>query len=134
MASSKTRLVISWTLSLLPALMMLGPSAFLKLNPSAEMAADFINMGLTAQQVFAIGVVEIVIVLLYLVPRTSFIGAILVTGYLGGATFVNLRAGEPFFLPIAFGLIIWVALGLRRPEIFRLTFASGTELETRSSG
>jgi hypothetical protein len=94
MASSRAKLITSWVLSALPSLMMLGPSAYFKLNPSTEMVEDFAKIGLTTQQVFVIGVVEIVIVLLYLFPRTSFLGAILVTGYLGGATFVMFAAGS----------------------------------------
>ena len=86
------------------------------------MVAGFEKMGLTTQQVFVIGIVEIVIVVLYLIPRTSFLGAILLTGYLGGATFVHVRRQELFIAPIVFGVLLWVGLGLRRPEIFQLAF------------
>lgn len=120
MASSKAKLITSWVLSALPSLMMLGPSAYSKLNPSTEMAEGFAKIGLTTQQMFVIGIVEIAIVLLYLFPRTSFLGAVLVTGYLGGATFVHVRGQEAFIGPIIFGILFWVGLGLRRPEIFRL--------------
>ncbi len=127
MAASKKKLILSWVLSLLPALMMLGPSAYFKLNPSAEMVEGFGKMGLTAQKVFMIGIVEIVIALLYLIPRTSFLGAILVTGYLGGATFVHVSGGDLFIMPVLFGILIWVGLGLRRPEIFQLAFGGGVK-------
>jgi hypothetical protein len=60
-----------------------------------------------------IAIVELVCVLLYAIPRTSVLGAILLTGYLGGAISTHVRAGEPFILPLAVGVIIWLGLFLR---------------------
>ena len=69
---------------------------------------------------FKIGVLEAVLALLYLIPRTSFLGAILLTGYLGGATVTHLRIADPFFFPPIIGVLMWVGCALRRPLIFRL--------------
>lgn len=71
--------------------------------------------------------IEIAVAILFLIPRTSFVGAILVTGYLGGAVWTHLRVGDPWFFPIIIGVVMWVALGLRRPAIFAL--ASGKEAQ-----
>ncbi|HEX8390786.1 MAG TPA: DoxX family protein [Longimicrobium sp.] len=60
-----------------------------------------------------IGLALLVPTLLYLVPRTSILGAILLTGYLGGATATNLRVGMPIAFPLAFGILVWAALYLR---------------------
>jgi len=49
----------------------------------------------------------------YAIPRTSVLGAILLTAYLGGATATYVRVGEPFYLPVIFGVLVWVALFLR---------------------
>ena len=60
-----------------------------------------------------IGLALLVPTLLYLVPRTSILGAILLTGYLGGATATNLRVGMPIAFPVIFGILVWAALYLR---------------------
>ena len=64
-----------------------------------------------------IGLALLVATILYLVPRTAVLGAILVTGYLGGAVVTHVRAQEPFFMPILFGVVIWLGLFLRDPRL-----------------
>jgi hypothetical protein len=49
----------------------------------------------------------------YAIPRTAVLGAILMTGYLGGATATHARVGEPFYLPIIVGIVVWLGLFLR---------------------
>lgn len=61
---------------------------------------------------------EIGVTLIYLVPRTSFLGAILMTGYLGGAVLTHLRVGDPWFFPVIIGVLAWIGLALRQPMIF----------------
>lgn len=60
-----------------------------------------------------IGLALLVPTLLYLLPRTSILGAILLTGYLGGATATNLRLEMPLAFPLVFGILVWAALYLR---------------------
>jgi hypothetical protein len=63
-----------------------------------------------------IGTILMACVALYSIPRTAILGAILLTGYLGGATEVNLRAGNPLFetlFPVMFGVLVWLGLFLR---------------------
>jgi hypothetical protein len=69
-----------------------------------------------------IGVIEISVAVLYLIPRTAFLGAILTTGYLGGAVWTHLRVGDTWFFPIVVAVLMWLGLALRRPVIFRLLF------------
>lgn len=65
-----------------------------------------------------IGVVLTACTLLYLVPRTAVLGAILLTGYLGGATASHVRVEDPFFLFAAvFGVLVWAGLYLREPRL-----------------
>jgi uncharacterized membrane protein YphA (DoxX/SURF4 family) len=78
------------------------------------------RMGMTADLMTRIGVVEILVAILFLIPRTSFVGAILITGYLGGAIMTHLRIGDPWIFPVILGVFMWVALGLRNPVIFTL--------------
>lgn len=76
-----------------------------------------LNAGFAASDGLWIGLVLIAFTVLYLVPRTAFLGAILVTAYLGAATATHLQAGDPFFFPILFGVWIWAALYLRDPRL-----------------
>ena len=69
-----------------------------------------------------IGIILLFCVLFYAIPRTSILGAILLTGYLGGAVASQLRIGEPLFshvlFPVYFGVLIWAGLYLRHPDRF----------------
>jgi hypothetical protein len=51
--------------------------------------------------------------IIYAIPQTAFLGALLLTAYLGGATASHVRIGEPFYLPIIFGVLVWAGLFLR---------------------
>lgn len=82
-----------------------------------------------------IGVALIVCTLLYLVPRTSILGALLLTGYLGGAVASNVRAGSGWFetiFPALFAVLVWVALALRNPQLGSLLL-SGQSASGQSS-
>ncbi len=94
---------------------------FTQWEGKAEM---FAKMGWTQDVMFTIGIVEVAIAVLFLIPRTSFVAAILLTAYLGGATATHVRIGDPFFFPVIIGVLAWFALGLRRPEVFRLAFGN----------
>ncbi len=79
------------------------------------------KFGYSASLATPIGLTLIICTVLYLVPRTAVLGAILVTGYLGGATSTQVRAGDPWFLfPVAFGVLAWLGIWLRDTEIQRL--------------
>ena len=65
----------------------------------------------------AIGITELVCTILYVIPQTAVLGAILLTGYLGGAVVTHVRMGEPFILPALFGVVLWLGLYLRDPRL-----------------
>lgn len=118
--SPKTKRTIGWILTGVVFVFLIGPSAvgkFVEWEGKDEM---FAKMGVSKELIYRIGFLEIIVALLYLIPRTGFIGAILLTGYLGGAIMTHLRIGEPFIFPIVLGVIAWIALGLRRSEVFDL--------------
>ena len=77
-----------------------------------------------ASAVPVIGTVLAVCLALYLVPRTAILGAVLLTGYLGGAVCAQLRIDAPLFstmlFPVYFGTLVWVALYLRSPQLRRV--------------
>ncbi len=82
-------------------------------------AKEFEKSGFTVDQMYKIGVVEVVITILFLIPQTSFIGAILLTGYLAGPP-SRTYDSETIRRPSRHRVLVWIALGLRNPAIFRL--------------
>jgi len=81
------------------------------------------RLGYPEHLVVTLGVVELVCLIVYVVPKTSALGAILLTGFLGGATATQVRVESPWFLlPVALGALIWVALWLRDPIVGLLLF------------
>jgi hypothetical protein len=121
---SKTQRIIGWILTGLVGLFMIGASGVPKLvdwpGKKEMMEPMMEKMGISMNLLPTLGVLEVVVTLLFLVPRTSFLGAILMTGYLGGAVMTHLRIGDPWFFPIIVGVVMWIGLGLRRPAIFSL--------------
>jgi len=103
-------------LSALPVLLMVFTGAFGLLKP-AFAAQGFAKYGYPAGDLTPILIVEIACAILYAIPRTSVLGAILLTGYLGGATATHVRAGEAFYLPVVVGVVIWVGLYLRDERV-----------------
>jgi uncharacterized membrane protein YphA (DoxX/SURF4 family) len=117
MASVSRRvLVVSWILSALPALLFFF-SAFLKLRGGPEVEQGFAHLGLPPRMLMPLAILELSCVILYLVPATAVLGAILLAGYLGGAICTHWRAGDPFVTQIVMGLVLWLGLYLREPRL-----------------
>jgi hypothetical protein len=110
-APSKLRWA-GYILSGLPALLLLF-SAGMKLLRNPQAVQGFATYGYPANAVLGIGLLELVCTVLYLIPRTAVLGAILLTGYMGGATVTHLRAGEPFLVQSLVGVLLWGGLYLR---------------------
>lgn len=127
---SKTR-ITGWVLSVLLAALLILASAGGKFTDWEGKAEMFAKMGWSEEVMVKIGVVEVAIATLFLVPRTAFVAAILLAAYLGGAVATHVRVGDPFFIPIIIGVVAWVALGLRQPEVF--TLAMGQRSGTRAT-
>ena len=105
-----------WTgrvVSALPVLALLMSGAFKFMKPNEEMAKGLDHIGWKADQLSTLGIVEIACTILYVIPQTSILGAILLTGYLGGATATHVRVGDPWFAPVIIGVLVWLGLFLR---------------------
>jgi hypothetical protein len=102
----------SYVMTALPALMLLF-SASMKLVHPPQLDEGFVHLGIPVSHALGLGILELVCTLIYVIPRTSVLGAILLTGYLGGAMQTHVRIGEPVFAHIIFGVLIWGALFLR---------------------
>jgi hypothetical protein len=112
---SKTNLWIGRIVSGLPALFLLVDGV-MKLFKPAVVVEGTVNLGYPESTIIPIGVVLVICTILYLIPATSVLGAILLTGYLGGAVATHVRAGESLFsivFAVIFGVLIWLGLYLR---------------------
>ncbi len=109
---SKKMLWAGYIISALPVLMLIVSGA-MKLVKSAPVVEGFVRFGYPVSLALGIGLVELACVAIYMIPKTSVFGAILLTGYLGGATATHLRIGDPFFAPIVLGVLVWGGLCLR---------------------
>ncbi|HEX3662098.1 MAG TPA: DoxX family protein [Acidobacteriaceae bacterium] len=91
---------------------------FIQPKPVAE---AFVRSGWPIGLSVPLGVVLLVSTILFLIPRTAILGAILLTGYLGGAVASNLRLGNPLFsntlFPVYFGVLVWGSLWLRDAKL-----------------
>ena len=96
-------------------------SAVIKFIGGPQFDEGFTTLGYNPKLAPVIGAVEVVCTLLYAIPQTSVLGAILLTGYLGGATATHLRMGEAsLVMPVIIGVVMWVALYLRDKRLREL--------------
>ena len=110
---SKKKLWAGRIISALPVLLLLL-SGVMKLMKPAPVVQGFAQFGYPESLILKIGILEIFCTLVYMIPRTSVLGAILMTGYLGGATATNVRVGDPSsFIPVLVGVLVWAGLYLR---------------------
>ncbi len=111
-ATSSKKTWIGRILSATPVLMMLF-SGVMKLAKPAALVQEFSRLGYDEGLIIGIGIVEILVAIVYVIPRTAVLGAILVTGYLGGATVTHVRVGDFFLIPVLLGAVAWLGLYLR---------------------
>ena len=102
--------------SALPVLLLLFSSAMKFLKPPA-LVEEMGRLGYPESLTLGIGILELACTLLYVIPRTSVLGAVLLTAYLGGATATHVRIGDPFFGPVVLGVLVWGGLFLRDPRL-----------------
>jgi DoxX-like family len=110
---------IVWTgrgISILVSLVFMM-SSLMKFRGGAEVTQGMAHLGLPESLIVPLAILEMSCVVLYLVPATSVLGAILLTGYIGGAICAHVRVGDPFFLQIAIGVLIWLGLYLREERL-----------------
>lgn len=110
---SKTALWIGRVMSALPVLLVLFGS-IVKLMKTPSVIEGFVRAGVPERLIIPVGMIEMVCVIVYVIPQTAVLGAILMTGLLGGATITNLRIGDPTYpLPVILGMLAWGGLFLR---------------------
>jgi hypothetical protein len=104
----------------LPVLFLLFDSV-IKLIRIDPVVQSFTELGYPVDLAVGIGIVELVCLLVYLIPRTSLLGAILLTGYLGGAVATHVRVGSPWFTHVLFPIyvagLLWGGIYLREDRL-----------------
>ena len=100
---------------LIAAMFLMGVVMSFSGNP--QVTEGMVKYGFPAGFHLVVGSLELLCLIFFLIPQTTVLGAILLTGYLGGAVATHLRAGEPWFFPVIFGVVVWAAVYLRDPRL-----------------
>jgi len=95
-------------------------SAVMKFMGGPQVVQGMSHFGWPETMLMTLGVLEAGSVILYLIPKTAVLGAIVLTGYLGGALSTHLRIGEPVYIHIVLGFFIWGGLYLRDSRLREL--------------
>jgi hypothetical protein len=112
---------IGWVVSLWPAFVVIS-SATWKLTRNQWYVAEFHRIGWPESALTGLALLQLACLALYLIPPTSVLGAVLLTGYLGGAIATYVRIGEPYpvLVPLSTSLIAWLGIYLREERLRRL--------------
>lgn len=118
--ASKKKLWAGRIVSALPALLILFASS-IKLMKAPGVAEGFAKAGLPEHLIFTVGMIELLCVVVYVIPRTAVLGAIMMVGLMGGATATNVRIGDPsMIITILLGVLAWLGLYLRNAQVSAL--------------
>jgi sorbitol-specific phosphotransferase system component IIC len=110
---------IVWTgrvITVLVSLLFLF-SAAMKFMGGAEVKEGMTHLGLSESMIIPLGILEAACTVIYLIPATSVLGAILLAGYIGGAICTHWRVGDPFLPQVAVGLVVWLGIYLREHRL-----------------
>ncbi len=114
---SKGRKITAWILvGLMSALFMMSAAMKLMAGKDAEIAVNFIKWGLEGK-LMLIGLGELIAAILFLIPRTSSLGVLLLSAHLGGSIATHMEHGEMYIPQAIMLLLVWVANYLRNPEM-----------------
>jgi len=121
--SSKKMKISGWVLSILAILLLLA-DGFGKLIKPEPVVKATIELGYPENTITTIGILVIICAIIYAIPRSALIGAILLTGFLGGAIATHFRINNPLFshtlFPVYVLLLIWLGLYLRNASLRKL--------------
>lgn len=109
----------TWAARILTALVILAfvPSAIMKMIRHPTAIEGFSRIGIPDSAIVPLGVVELCCLAFYLIPRTTVLGTLLLTGYLGGATLANIISRSDFIHALIVGLLVWAGAWLRVTEL-----------------
>lgn len=125
METKKTSKATVWTSYILQGIIVLMflMGAFMNLSQNEEAIKGAVEMGYPREAMLYLGIIQLIAIILYAIPRTVIIGAILITGWLGGAIATHIIHKDPIFnilFPVIFGIIVWGSIWLRNENLKRL--------------
>ncbi|MFL5331566.1 MAG: DoxX family protein [Gemmataceae bacterium] len=120
MPQNKVLTIIGWILTTLVTLMMCTGIVFQYIdnpgiNEQKKLFTD--KFGYPADVAFPLAIVQLVCGILFFIPQTAVLGAILLTGYLGGAVATHMRVHDNFAMAVVVGVVVWLALYLRDARV-----------------
>jgi hypothetical protein len=120
-AGSKAFLIVGWIISAIPILFMGGIGTAMLIAGQDKVAEGLHKYGYPASFLHIILPLEIGCAVIYAIPKTATLGAVLLTGYLGGAVATHVHASEPqWFFPVIMGVLVWLGLVMRDKRLREL--------------
>jgi uncharacterized membrane protein YphA (DoxX/SURF4 family) len=117
--SPRWMVITGWVLTILPAAMLIM-SGTMKLMGGPELEKGMEHSGYPLAVAKPLGIVEIACAVIYLIPQTAVLGAILITGYMGGAIATHVRLEEAFIIQTVIGVVAWLGIFLRDARLRQL--------------
>ncbi|MEI8048044.1 MAG: DoxX family protein [Bacteroidota bacterium] len=114
--NTKTRNTINWVLAGLLALIYIGSAAG-KLSGSADAVKMAEGFGISAGSFTFLGVVELIAVILFVIPRTGILGTLILAAYMGGAVASHLEHNLSILAPVVISAFVWIVAVVRFPEL-----------------
>ena len=114
--SQKAIKITGWVLTVILALLF-GMSAFMKLFQNEDAITQAAAIGIGASTYQLIGIIEVISLILFIVPRTGVLGALLLIAYMGGAIVTHLQHQQPIGMAVGVQVLLWITAALRFPEL-----------------
>jgi hypothetical protein len=124
--SQKTISIIGWILTTILGLVF-TMSAFMKLTQNETALEQAASIGLDATTYLYIGIVEVISLVLFIIPRTGVVGALLLIAYMGGAIATHLQHQQPIAIAVSIQILLWITAFVRFPELKLRLFASAVK-------
>ncbi len=116
MKQQKIVKILGWVLTGIVSLLLIF-SAFLKITQNELAVAQATAAGININTYQIIGVIELLAVVLFIIPRTGVVGTLLLAAYMGGAIVTHLVHQEPYIMPLTIQVIVWITAVIRFPEL-----------------
>lgn len=117
-----------WVLTIVLALLFTF-SAYLKLSQNESALAQAASAGLDPDTYQFIGLVELISVILFIIPRTGVLGSLLLIAYMGGAIVTHLEHQQPIVVALTVQILIWITVALRFPELLQRLLSGGVSIQ-----
>lgn len=121
--SQKAIKITGWTLTIILALLF-TMSAFMKLTQNETALAQASSFGIDATTYQFIGIIEVISLILFLIPRTGILGTLLLVAYMGGAIVTHLQHQQPIAVAVIIQILLWVTAFIRFPELKQRIFST----------